>query len=65
NLWNNQSRQIADVKLLSQTHIDKLDRLIQNMHHMAQTIKAMIHCCSGDALPDCHILHTLCKPEDS
>ncbi|EJO8618232.1 Au(I) sensor transcriptional regulator GolS, partial [Salmonella enterica] len=36
NLWNNQSRQSADVKRLAQTHIDELDRRIQNMQHMAQ-----------------------------
>lgn len=59
NLWNNQSRQSADVKRLAQTHIDELDRRIQNMQHMAQTLKALIHCCAGDALPDCPILHTL------
>lgn len=53
NLWNNQSRQSADVKRLAQTHIDELDRRIQNMQHMAQTLKALIHCCAGDALPDC------------
>lgn len=65
NLWNNQSRQSADVKRLAQTHIDELDRRIQNMQHMAQTLKALIHCCAGDALPDCPILHTLGQPDDS
>ncbi|MDI5829386.1 hypothetical protein MJN51_30930, partial [Salmonella enterica subsp. enterica serovar Kentucky] len=42
--------------------IDELDRRIQNMQHMAQTLKALIHCCAGDALPDCPILHTLGQP---
>lgn len=65
NLWNNQSRQSADVKRLAQTHIDELDRRIQNMQHMAQTLKALIHCCAGDTLPDCPILHTLGQPDDS
>lgn len=65
NLWNNQSRQSADVKRPAQTHIDELDRRIQNMQHMAQTLKALIHCCAGDALPDCPILHTLGQPDDS
>lgn len=48
NLWNNQPRQSADAKRLVQTHIDELDRRIQNMQHMAQTLKALIHCCAGD-----------------
>lgn len=65
NLWNNPLRQSADVKRLAQTHIDELDRRIQNMQHMAQTLKALIHCCAGDALPDCPILHTLGQPDDS
>lgn len=42
-----------------------MDRRIQNMQHMAQTLKALIHCCAGDALPDCPILHTLGQPDDS
>lgn len=44
--------------------IDELDRRIQNMQHMAQ-LKSLIHCCAGDMLPDCPILHTPGQPDDS
>ncbi|EAW9307916.1 Cu(I)-responsive transcriptional regulator [Salmonella enterica] len=64
NLWNNQSRQSADVKRLAQTRINELDRRIQNMQHMAQ-LKSLIHYCAGDTLPDCPILHTPGQPDDS
>ena len=58
-LWNDKSRQSADVKRLAQQHIDELDRRIESMLEMAATLKALIRCCAGDERPDCPILHTL------
>ncbi|MGS9154873.1 Cu(I)-responsive transcriptional regulator, partial [Salmonella enterica subsp. enterica serovar Infantis] len=43
----------------------ELYRRIQNMQHMAQNLKALIHCCAGEALTDCPILHTLGQTDDS
>ncbi|HGF9732866.1 TPA: Cu(I)-responsive transcriptional regulator [Pseudomonas aeruginosa] len=64
-LWNDKSRQSADVKRLAQQHIAELDRRIASMLEMAETLKALIHCCAGDERPDCPILHTLEQPDTS
>ena len=59
------ARQSADVKRLAQQHIDELDRRIESMLEMADTLKALIQCCAGDERPDCPILHTLEQPDTS
>ena len=64
-LWNDKSRQSADVKRLAQEHIAELDRRIESMRQMAETLKSLIHCCAGDERPDCPILHTLEQPDTS
>ena len=64
-LWNDKSRQSADVKRLAQEHIAELDRRIASMLEMADTLKALIRCCAGDERPDCPILHTLEQPDTS
>ena len=64
-LWNDKSRQSADVKRLAQQHIAELDRRIESMLQMTETLKALIHCCAGDERPDCPILQTLEQPDTS
>lgn len=64
NLWNDQSRQSADVKRLAQAHIAELDRRIESMQQMAATLKALIRSCAGDERPNCPILLTLEQPDD-
>lgn len=62
-LWNDKSRQSADVKRLAQAHIVELDRRIDSMKQMADTLKALIDCCAGDDRPDCPILLKLAQPD--
>ena len=64
NLWNDQSRQSADVKRLAQRHIAELDRRIEDLRQMADTLRALIRSCAGDKRPDCPILHKLEQPDD-
>lgn len=64
-LWNDQSRQSADVKRLAQAHIDELERRMDTMRQMADTLKSLIRCCAGDDRPDCPILRGLEQPDDS
>ena len=63
-LWNDKSRQSADVKRLAQAHIADLDRRIESLQQMAATLKGLIRCCAGDERPDCPILSTLERPDD-
>jgi MerR family gold-responsive transcriptional activator of gol and ges genes len=64
-LWNNKSRQSSDVKRLAQEHIEDLERRIESMLQMAETLKTLISCCAGEDRPDCPILHTLEQPDDN
>ncbi|NYT86018.1 Cu(I)-responsive transcriptional regulator [Pollutimonas harenae] len=63
NLWNDNSRQSADVKRLAQAHIDKLQQKIDGLQQMANTLQTLINCCAGDDRPDCPILANLEQPE--
>lgn len=63
-LWNDKSRHSADVKRLAQQHIAELERRMENLRQMAETLKALVHCCAGDQRPDCPILEQLQQPDD-
>ncbi|HEY9270827.1 Cu(I)-responsive transcriptional regulator [Achromobacter sp.] len=63
-LWHDQSRQSADVKRVAQEHLAELDRRIESMRQMAETLKTLIRCCAGDERSNCPILHTLEQPDD-
>lgn len=58
-LWNDKSRQSADVKRLAQEHMDDLERRMENMRRMADTLRALIKSCAGDERVECPILQTL------
>lgn len=61
-LWNDRSRQSADVKHLAQVHIVELEDRIRHLREMADTLQALIGCCAGDERPDCPIMATLEDP---
>ncbi len=64
-LWDDQSRQSADVKRLAQAHIADLEERIRNLRQMADTLQELSACCAGDERPDCPILATLEDPEEA
>lgn len=61
-LWDDRSRQSADVKRLAQAHIVELEERIRHLREMADTLQELISCCAGDDRPDCPILATLEDP---
>lgn len=63
-LWNDRSRQSADVKRLAQAHIADLEARIDKLRQMADTLQTLIDCCAGDERPDCPILAGLEHPDD-
>jgi len=63
-LWNDKSRQSADVKRLAQAHIAELNQRIESMQQMVGTLNGLVRCCAGDERPDCPILQTLEQPGD-
>ena len=62
-LWSDHSRQSADVKQLAEQHIAELERRIDEMRQMTETLQALIDSCAGDDRPDCPILHGLEQPD--
>jgi MerR family copper efflux transcriptional regulator len=55
-LWRDQRRTSATVKMLAARHLQTLDRKIEELHAMRKTIAHLIERCHGDDRPDCPIL---------
>jgi len=64
-LWNDRSRQSADVKRLAEQHIAELEQRMGAMRQMADTLATLIDCCAGDGRPDCPILQNLEQVHDT
>ena len=58
-LWNNKQRASKDVRAMARQHIDELDRKISELQSMRKTLAHLVHCCQGDARPECPILDDL------
>lgn len=63
-LWRDESRQSAEVKRLAQGHIAELERKIQALQDMTQTLKMLVNACHGDDRPHCPILKRLETDEE-
>lgn len=63
-LWRDRSRRSADVKRIAQLHIGDLQRRIDDLRQMADTLNTLVACCAGDDRPDCPILADLEKPAE-
>ena len=59
NLWKNTDRQSADVKKLTLTHIETLNRKIAQLQDMVSLLQISADHCSGDASANCAILEDL------
>lgn len=55
-LWRDRSRQSADVKRLAQEQIDGLQKKINEMQAMMDTLQHLADACCGNDRPECPIL---------
>lgn len=55
-LWQDGERASKDVKVIAMAHVEDLDRRIQEMTEMRDTLNHLAKTCSGDHRPDCPIL---------
>jgi Cu(I)-responsive transcriptional regulator len=58
-LWQDQTRQSAEVKHLAQQYIDELDAQMAKLQLIRQQLQMLANACHGDTRPDCPILQEL------
>ena len=60
-LWEDRSRQSADVKTLARQYIQELDRDIAKLQSIRDQLQHLTDCCHGDSRPDCPIIDDLAQ----
>lgn len=58
-LWQDRERASADVKALAMQHIDDLNKRIDELISLRDTLGELVAHCQGDDRPDCPILKDL------
>lgn len=58
-LWRDKDRASADVKALALAHVAAVDRKIEELKRMRDTLVFLTQRCHGDGRPDCPILEEL------
>lgn len=58
-LWQDRQRASADVKALAAAHIATLERKIEELVSLRDSLQELVDHCQGDDRPDCPILHEL------
>ncbi|CAG8869487.1 HTH-type transcriptional regulator HmrR [Pseudomonas fluorescens] len=58
-LWQDRQRASADVKALATQHIGELNRRIEELVSLRDTLGELVAHCQGDERPDCPILKDL------
>ena len=64
-LWRDGDRNSAEVKKLALGHIADLERQIEEMQAVADTLRKLAATCHGDDRPDCPILNDLSAEHDA
>lgn len=58
-LWRDRHRASADVKRIALEHVDDLERKMQGLREMVETLRRLAKSCHGDERPDCPIIEEL------
>ena len=58
-LWEDTDRASADVRLIAQKHLKRIEAKITDLQDMHDTLKILVRDCAGDDRPDCPILNNL------
>lgn len=68
-LWKNKNRASSQVKELAQSHVNHLEKKLNEIQSMVSTLKKLMKECHGDHRSDCPILdeleHTHTKPKEN
>ncbi|MDK3017071.1 Cu(I)-responsive transcriptional regulator [Pseudodonghicola flavimaris] len=58
-LYQDESRESAQVKRIAEDHLHRIDDKIAQLQGMRATLAHLVSCCAGDDRPDCPILEDL------
>ncbi len=58
-LYEDKNRSSADVKAMAETRLDEIDRKIEDLKDLRDTLSTLVDACHGDDRPDCPILEGL------
>ena len=58
-LYEDDSRESAQVKAVAEDHLARIDDKIAQLQSMRATLASLVHACHGDGRPDCPILEDL------
>ncbi len=64
-LWQDTSRASKDVKAIAMDHVADLDKRIQEMTEMRDTLRHLADACAGNHKPDCPILTGLATQDET
>jgi MerR family copper efflux transcriptional regulator len=64
-LWQDAGRASADVKHIALGHVADLNKRIDELTEMRDTLNHLAQACAGDDRPNCPILHGLETPAES
>lgn len=60
-LYEDDSRESAQVKAVAEEHLHRIDEKIAQLQSMRDTLATLVHSCHGDNRPDCPILNDLAR----
>lgn len=58
-LYDDTTRESAQVKRIAQEHLAQIDEKLAQLQSMRQTLAQLVQACRGDSRPDCPILEDL------
>ncbi|MFP4273756.1 MAG: Cu(I)-responsive transcriptional regulator [Paracoccaceae bacterium] len=61
-LYEDDTRESAEVKRIAQEHLSRIDEKIGELQSMRATLAHLVQECAGDSRPDCPILKDLGEP---
>lgn len=64
-LYEDETRESAQVKAVAEEHLSEIDTKIRQLQSMRQTLAQLVSACHGDDRPDCPILSDLSGEDDA
>ena len=60
-LWQDKNRTSAQVRTLAAAHIEDIDRKLEELRRIRETLETLVRRCHGDERPDCPIIEELAR----